>query len=57
LWRKTKLREAFELTCFLDELCVMPDIISTEDGRQGLEELQGTKTFTWELSVCLFPPL
>jgi len=57
LWRKTKLREAYELTCFLDELCVMPDIISTEDGRQGLEELQGTKTFTWELSVCLFFPL
>jgi hypothetical protein len=57
LWRKTKLREAFELTCFLDELRVMPDIISTEDGRQGLEELQGTKTFTWELSVCLFSPL
>lgn len=27
------------------------DTTSMDDGKQGLEELQGTKTSTWELSV------
>jgi hypothetical protein len=35
-------------------LFVITDIINMEDGKQGLAELQGTKTFTWELSVSSF---